>query len=61
VLDPALDIRDGVSGVAFVPLAIEVLGRQAELDDEVAGEVPPARPPLASPSTGGSEPFRLGR
>ena len=37
---------DGLPGVALVPLAIEVLGRQAELDDEVAGEV--LRPDLAA-------------
>jgi hypothetical protein len=45
VLDPALDVRDGVAGIAFVPLAIEVLGHEAELDDEVGGEV--LRPDLA--------------
>jgi hypothetical protein len=39
VLDPALDVRDGVAGIAFVPLPIEVLGHQAELDDEVARQV----------------------
>ena len=32
-------------GVAFVPLAIEVLGHEPELDDEVGGEV--LRPDLA--------------
>jgi hypothetical protein len=29
----ALGIFDRIPGVALVPLAIEVLGRQAELDD----------------------------
>jgi hypothetical protein len=46
VLDPALDVLDGISGIAFVPLAIEVLGHQTELDDEVRGEV--LRPDLAA-------------
>jgi hypothetical protein len=39
VLDPALDVLDGVPGIAFVPLAIEVLGHEAELDYEVARQV----------------------
>ena len=33
-------------GIAFVPLAIEVLGHEAELDDEVGREV--LRPDLAA-------------
>jgi hypothetical protein len=39
MLDPALHVLDGVPGIAFVPLAIEVLGHDPELDDEVSGEV----------------------
>ena len=39
MLDPGLHVLDGIPGVAFVPLAIEVLGHQAELDDEVGREV----------------------
>ncbi len=35
-----------VPGVAFVPLAVEVLGHEAELDDEVGREV--LRPDFAS-------------
>jgi hypothetical protein len=46
VLDPALHVLDRVSGVALVPLAIEVLGHEAELDDQVSGKV--LRPDLAS-------------
>jgi hypothetical protein len=34
-----------LAGIALVPLAIEVLGHEAELDDEVGGEV--LRPDLA--------------
>ena len=37
--DPPLDVFDGLPGIALVPVPIEVLGDQAELDDEVAGEV----------------------
>jgi hypothetical protein len=32
-------VGDGFSGIALVPLAVEVLGHQAELDDEVSREV----------------------
>jgi hypothetical protein len=39
VLDPGLHVLDGVAGVAFVPLSVEVLGHEAELDDEVGREV----------------------
>jgi len=39
VLHPALNVLDGIPGVAFVPLAIEVLSHEAELDDEVGREV----------------------
>jgi hypothetical protein len=50
LLDPALDVPDGVPGIAFVPPAIEVLGHQAELDDEVRGEVlRPDLPPFFLP------------
>jgi ABC-type nitrate/sulfonate/bicarbonate transport system permease component len=35
VPDPALNVLDGIPSVTLVPLAIEVLGYQAELDDEV--------------------------
>jgi hypothetical protein len=45
VLDPALNVPDGAPGIAFVPLAIEVLGRDSELDDQVSGKV--LRPDLA--------------
>jgi hypothetical protein len=45
VLDPGLHRRDGPPGVALIPNTVEVLGRQAELDDQVAGEV--LRPDLA--------------
>jgi hypothetical protein len=34
-----LDPGEGLAGVAFVPVPIEVLGGEAELDDEIAGEV----------------------
>ena len=37
--DLPLDVRDDLPGIALVPAPIEVLGDQAELDDEVAGEV----------------------
>jgi hypothetical protein len=39
VLDPRLYRRDRPPGVALVPDPIEVLGGEAELDDEVAGEI----------------------
>ena len=34
-----LHVLDGLAGVQLVPAPIEVLGRDAELDDEVAGQV----------------------
>ena len=37
MLDPALDVGDGLPSVAFVPSSIERLGGDAELDNEVAG------------------------
>ena len=39
MLHAALDPRQSLAGIAFVPKAIEGLGGEAELDDEVAGEV----------------------
>jgi hypothetical protein len=56
MLHPALDILDGLSGVSFVPVAIEVLGHDPELDDQVAGEVlrldiSPLLPPQAEQSS----------
>ena len=35
----ALDVRDPVAGVEFVPAAVEVFGDQAELDDQDARQV----------------------
>jgi hypothetical protein len=40
-----LHVLDGVPGVALVPLAVEVLGHEAELDDQIGREV--LRPDLA--------------
>ena len=34
-----LDVRDPVAGVEFIPAAVEVLGDQAELDDQDARKV----------------------
>jgi len=39
MLQPMLDACDRLPGVALVPISVEGLGHQAELDDEVAGEV----------------------
>ena len=39
MLHAALDVGDDLAGIAFVPAAIEVLGGEPELDDEVAREV----------------------
>ena len=39
MLDPPLDVRDRLAGVALVPMPIEVLGDVPELDDEVARQV----------------------
>ena len=44
--DPALDVFDHRPGRSLVPLPIEVLGREPELHEQVAGEV--LRLPLAS-------------
>ena len=37
--DAALDIGEDLAGIALIPGPIEGLGREPELDDEVAGEV----------------------
>jgi hypothetical protein len=37
--DPALDLFDDVVAIASVPAPIERLGGEAELHDEIAGEV----------------------
>ena len=34
-----LHVADDLAGVGLVPAPVEVLGRDAELDDEIAGEV----------------------
>ena len=39
VTDLPLDISDEVTGIRLVPAPIEVLGGDAELDEQVAGEV----------------------
>jgi len=46
VFDPGLHIRDSFPGIAFEPLAIEILRHQAELDDEIGRQV--LRPYLAA-------------
>jgi hypothetical protein len=46
MLHPALNVRDGLPGIALVPLPIEVLGHEAELDDKVGRQV--LRPDLAA-------------
>ena len=56
MLHPPLDVLDGLPGVALVPVPIEVLGHDPELDDEVAGEVlrfglAPLLPPQAEQGT----------
>ena len=38
MLDPALDVGNGASGIALIPSPVERLGDDAELDDEVVGE-----------------------
>ena len=37
--DLPLDIRDELTGIRLVPAPVQLLGGQAELDDEVAGQV----------------------
>ncbi len=39
MVHPPLNVLDGLSGIAFEPLAIERLGGEPKLDDQVAGEV----------------------
>ena len=39
VADPALDIFDDLPGCALVPVPVEVLGREPELDDQIARQV----------------------
>jgi hypothetical protein len=39
VPEPMLHAFDGLPGVALVPMPVEGFSREAELDDEVAGEV----------------------
>jgi hypothetical protein len=39
MLNPSLEVADGPSGVAFIPAAVERLGGDAKLNDEVAAEV----------------------
>ena len=47
---PMLDASiDCLPGLRSVPMAVEGLGHKAELDDEVAGTGPPARPRPVSP------------
>ena len=37
--DLPLDVRDDLTGIGLVPAPVQLLGGEAELDDEVAGEV----------------------
>jgi hypothetical protein len=37
--DMLLDVRYGLPGIGLVPAPVQRLGGQAQLDDEVAGEV----------------------
>ena len=37
--DLPLDVRDDLPGIGLIPAPVQVLGGEAELDDEVAGEV----------------------
>ena len=39
MVDSFLNIREDLLGIGFVPAPIEVLGDNAELNDEVAGQV----------------------
>ena len=39
MLNPALDVADDPSGIALIPAPVERLGGDAELDDEIVGEV----------------------
>ena len=48
-----LDIRNDLPGIGLVPAPIEILGREAELDDEIAGKVLRFESRLAFPAIGG--------
>ena len=37
--NPALDVADGAAGVSLIPIAVQILGRVAELDNQIAGEI----------------------
>ena len=37
--DLPLDVRNGLTGIRLIPAPVQLLSGQAELDDEVAGEV----------------------
>jgi hypothetical protein len=39
MLNPTLDVLDGLAGITFVPLPIEVFGHAAELDNQITGQV----------------------
>src|SRR6516162_2694101 len=39
VLDPPLHLRNDVPGIALEPMPVEGLGHQANLDDEIVGEI----------------------
>jgi hypothetical protein len=39
MLNPPLDVFDGLASITFVPLPIEVFGRTAELDNQIAGQI----------------------
>jgi len=52
MLEPSLYILNGLSGVAFVPTPVEVLGDRAKLDDQTIGEIFGLRlSPLLPPQT----------
>ena len=51
--DPTLDVGEHLAGVAFEPVAVEGFGDDAELDNEVAGEVVGLEPRRVSRATGG--------
>ena len=59
VSDPSLDVGDCSPGVAFVPSPIEWLGRDAELDNEVAAQIR-RRDFAPFPATVGSAQLRPG-
>jgi hypothetical protein len=39
VQDPPLHVLDGASGITFIPAAVEVLGDDPKLDDQVVGQL----------------------